>query len=264
MEYYGNCWRYFRHKKKKNSKNLFICSVEIIRLSDKTFKETIKDVELSVLRSTTKEGYISLDPSKPLPHEYEEGKMTRYNDNSIYIRKYNVVDAENVATSVSPADNENDNYISLASEYATQVMPETRYQSRIDSDWMKVSLNSTRYEEMTLRHDDATTKIEFAQSKLAPETYMYPNESLAKPLPFVENEKMRITPNPVTIDAPEVDKLLNGGKIIKFINCGEWLDRIQHVSHAQTNSTPNGSGQIQINRLWVRLWNGQLFFVIYF
>lgn len=31
--------------------------VEIIRLSDKSFKETIKDVELSSYRSTTKEGY---------------------------------------------------------------------------------------------------------------------------------------------------------------------------------------------------------------
>lgn len=200
------------------------CSVEIIRLSDKTFKETIKDVELSVLRSTTKEGYISLDPSKPLPHEYEEGKMTRYNDNSIYIRKYNVVDAE-MATSVSQADNENDNYISLASEYATQVMPETKYHSKIDSEWMKVSLNSTRYEEMVMRRDDETTQIEFAPSKLTTETYKYANETLAKAVPLIENNRMRITPNPVTIDAPEVDKLLNGGKISKFRNCRKLLER---------------------------------------
>lgn len=227
--------------------------MEIIRLSDKTFKETIKDVELSVLRSTTKEGYISLDPSKPLPHEYEEGKMTRYNDNSIYIRKYNVVDAENVATSVSPADNDNDNYISLASEYATQVMPETKYSSKIDSEWMKALLNSTRYEEMQLRHHDETTKIAFAQNKLATETYTYPNETLAKPLPFVENNKMHITPNPVTIDAPEVDKLLNGGKITNFSqkiieNCWIAFNTCQ-VSHAQTTWTHEGSGRNRITRL---------------
>lgn len=196
-----------------------ICSVEIIRLSDKTFKETIKDVELSVLRSTTKEGYISLDPSKPLPHEYEEGKMSRYNDNAIYIRKYNVVDAENMVTSVSSANDENENYISLASEYATQVMPATKYQSKIDSEW-KISLNSTRFEEMTLRYADSVEDSiidadalngEIVKSKLT-ETITYPNETLEKSSPFIEHNKLRITPNPVTRDVPEVDKLLNGGK----------------------------------------------------
>lgn len=60
---------------------MFSFRVEIIRLSDKSFKETIKDVELSSYRSTTKEGYVSLDPSKPLPHEFEEGKLSRYNEN---------------------------------------------------------------------------------------------------------------------------------------------------------------------------------------
>lgn len=189
--------------------------MEIIRLSDKTFKETIKDVELSVLRSTTKEGYISLDPSKPLPHEYEEGKMTRYNDNSIYIRKYNVVDAENVATSVSLTSDQNENYISLASEYATQFMPETKYHSKINSEWM----NSTRYQEMMMRHrdtvDDEITKIGIAHSKWT-EVVRYPNETLEKPLSTVENNKLRITPNPVTRDTPEVDKLLNGGKNIIY------------------------------------------------
>lgn len=205
------------------------CSVEIIRLSDKTFKETIKDVELSVLRSTTKEGYISLDPSKPLPHEYEEGKMTRYNDNSIYIRKYNVVDAENVATSVPTAAGDNENYISLSSEYATQVMPETKYQSKIDSEWNKITLNRTRYEEMTLKHTDivsssrfsitadgANQKVKRKQKKIS-EAVTYPNETLEKPLLFVENNNLRITPNPVARDAPEVDKLLNGGKPNKDI-----------------------------------------------
>lgn len=66
--------------------SLFLFSVEIIRLSDKTFKETIKDVELTPHRSTTKEGYISLDPSKPLPHEYEEGRMTRYSNYTTYYK----------------------------------------------------------------------------------------------------------------------------------------------------------------------------------
>lgn len=183
--------------------------MEIIRLSDKTFKETIKDVELSVLRSTTKEGYISLDPSRPLPHEYEEGKMSRYNDNSIYIRKYNVVDAENMGTSVSSTESENENYISLASEYATQVMPEMKYQSRIDSEWTKVSLNSTHFGEVTRRYiDSETSKVVVAEFT---EAITYPNETLETSTTVVESNKMRITPNPVTRDTPEVDKLLNGG-----------------------------------------------------
>lgn len=227
------------------------CSVEIIRLSDKTFKETIKDVELSVLRSTTKEGYISLDPSKPLPHEYEEGKMNRYNENSIYIRKYNVVDAENMATSVSSTDGENENYISLASEYATQVMPETKYQSKIDSEW-KISLNSTRFEEMTiLRHidsvqsDDETSQIQqITQSKLE-EATSYPNETLAKPLPFVEPNKLRITPNPVTRDTPEVDKLLNGGKDTQSPRY-EFVGKL-NVSH--TAHTHSSERKLEIQKL---------------
>lgn len=51
-------------------------------MSDKTFKETIKDVEMTSIRSTAKEGYLTLDPSKPLPHEFEEGKLSRYNENA--------------------------------------------------------------------------------------------------------------------------------------------------------------------------------------
>lgn len=230
MEYYGKCSRHTCEIWTENSFIYSICRVEIIRLSDKTFKETIKDVELSVLRSTTKEGYISLDPSKPLPHEYEEGKMTRYNDNSIYIRKYNVVDAENVATSVSPTSDQNENYISLASEYATQFMPETKYHSKINNEWM----NSTRYQEMMLRHrntvDDEITKIEIVHSKWT-EVVRYPNETLEKPLSTVENNKLRITPNPVTRDTPEVDKLLNGGKNIIY----KFPKTPCIVTHAQTN-----------------------------
>lgn len=169
-------------------------------------------MELSVLRSTTKEGYISLDPSKPLPHEYEEGKMSRYNDNSIYVRKYNVVDAESMTTSMPQSHDENENYISLASEYATQVMPKTKYQSRLDSEW-KISLNSTRFEVIYTDIGDAetTANAEYTQSKLD-ESIRYPNETLDKPSSTDEHNKLHITPNQVTRDTPEVDKLLNGGK----------------------------------------------------
>lgn len=186
------------------------CSVEIIRLSDKTFKETIKDVELSVLRSTTKEGYISLDPSKPLPHEYEEGKMTRYNENAIYSRKYNVVDAESMATSMSStANDKNGQFISLSPEYVTEVMPKTKYHSRIDdSEWNKHSLNSTEYEALLERYKENFDAIDVTDT-----ISTYPNQTLDQATTFGDDNKLQITPNPVTRDAaPEVDKLLNGGE----------------------------------------------------
>lgn len=60
-----------------------IFRVEIIRLSDKTFKETIKDGDLSPIRSSNKGGYLSLDPSNPLPHENENRKIKEFNNNTI-------------------------------------------------------------------------------------------------------------------------------------------------------------------------------------
>lgn len=63
--------------------------MEIIRLSDKTFKETIKDDDLPAFRSTNKGGYLSLDPSNRLPHENENRKIKEFNNNTILIRKFN-------------------------------------------------------------------------------------------------------------------------------------------------------------------------------
>lgn len=95
--------------------------MEIIRLSDKTFKETIKDVELTPHRSTTKEGYISLDPSRPLPHEYEEGRMTRYSNHTVFSRKDGQTAVDIAITTVNEALRFDRSY-SFEAEYTTDAM----------------------------------------------------------------------------------------------------------------------------------------------
>lgn len=51
--------------------------VEITRAKDAS-----EEAELPTTRQTNRDGLLTLDPSKPLPHEYEEGHLNRYNDNS--------------------------------------------------------------------------------------------------------------------------------------------------------------------------------------
>lgn len=123
---------------------LFHCSrVEIIRLSDKSFKETIKDVELSSYRSTTKEGYVSLDPSKPLPHEFEEGKLSRYNENMR--QKYSTNNELNQKQRQSAADTgaEEDDFTS-----SMAVDHEENFVSQYAND--SVLLNKTEFREILM------------------------------------------------------------------------------------------------------------------
>lgn len=206
--------------------------VEIIRLSDKSFKETIKDVDLSTYRSTTKEGYVSLDPSKPLPHEFEEGKLSRYSDNGR--QKY----ANNVDVDENEQQNpeENEHEAKFVSQYANAT----------DS----VILNKTEFREILMNalnntsNSNNVTSIESEQiisigtdepntsdNKIhrlntneqvseinAPHEHVptsgddviYLNETIEKSS-NTQNDDTQKKTNPISLDTPEVDKLLNEG-----------------------------------------------------
>lgn len=149
--------------------------MEIIRLSDKTFKETIKDVELTPHRSTTKEGYISLDPSRPLPHEYEEGRMTRYSNHTAFGRKGGPTAVDIAITTVNEALRFDRSY-SFEAEYTTDAM--------------------------SMLEDEPEVQLRT----------MYPNESLG--LSFLDPGAAADGPLSAAADEEkaEADKVANGGK----------------------------------------------------
>lgn len=224
-------------------------------MSDKSFKETIKDVELSSYRSTTKEGYVSLDPSKPLPHEFEEGKLSRYNDN--IRQKY--------STNVDIQGGEQPNEI--VTEHEAKIV--SQYADANDS----VILNKTEFREIlmsALNINNITTTSDLPKSNSisgigktnhapnsdsnrsnhvkSPEIKAYENIASSPPAPppttaaatattaetddviylnqTIEKSSSSQTPtsnaqkktNPISLDTPEVDKLLNEGNFTNSLS----------------------------------------------
>lgn len=210
--------------------------VEIIRLSDKSFKETIKDVELSTYRSTTKEGYVSLDPSKPLPHEFEEGKLSRYNDN---LRQKDVAGV-NTEIGHNPNENiQNDNDSEALAQFSnvsdsnvilnktefreilmnalsdnnnvTSPINLDKFDNNNKSDANEIDdninenvnqLNGMNGPEIGISHDNLILSIDDAVN--SNETF----EKISTPSLIDTTET---STNPIILETPEVDKLLNGG-----------------------------------------------------
>lgn len=202
--------------------------VEIIRLSDKSFKETIKDVELSSYRSTTKEGYVSLDPSKPLPHEYEEGKLSRYNDNvrQKYLSSLDMNDQSNdsmeehEAKFVSQYANANDSVLLNKTEFREILMSALNINSHLSSEAEKSDRRSrakTKVSNEVIHQSNsvnsAEIKTSFEHHPPPTDDIVYLNQTIEKPsLP--PNDAQRKTGKPISpLDTPEVDKLLNEGKL---------------------------------------------------
>lgn len=227
---------------------MIFCSnrVEIIRLSDKSFKETIKDVDLSTYRSTTKEGYVSLDPSKPLPHEYEEGKLSRYSDNGRQKYGNNLSMEENDQQNDTVEDNELE--AKFVSQYANAtdsvILNKTEFREILMSALNNTSNNSTPIESeqlisvntdepMVPSNDDVATttttttlsddhQIPEISERASPEhistttsdEVVYLNETIEK-LADTRNDDALKKTNSLSLDTPEVDKLLNEGNTIK-------------------------------------------------
>lgn len=215
---------------------MLIFRVEIIRLSDKSFKETIKDVELSTYRSTTKEGYVSLDPSKPLPHEYQEGKLSRYNENvrQEYLSGMNTetvhksngnIHNENEAKILSQYSNANDNDVILNKtefrEILMNALSNNNATSSINLDkFDDINGESNAMDDNEHVNDNVSQlngmngpdiEISHEHLILSADDVVYLNQTIEKSStpPLIDTTKT--STNPITLDTPEVDKLLNGG-----------------------------------------------------
>lgn len=239
-------------------------------MSDKSFKETIKDAELSSYRSTTKEGYVSLDPSKPLPHEFEEGKLSRYNENlrQKYLANNDLNDKQQQGVTVAGVDAMAvDHEEKIVSQYANDsvLLNKTEFREILmnalagnDSSHMeKFSGHNSRgsaalktqpqFREIRIHSDDdddgvveqpfqsdrekrpmirldapleavpvtinEDDKEEEQNDGTGKGDIVYPNETIIKTTQLLSNDIKRKTTKPISLDAPEVDKLLNEGKI---------------------------------------------------
>lgn len=208
-----------------------ILRVEIIRLSDKSFKETIKDVELSSFRSTTKEGYVSLDPSKPLPHEYEEGKLSRYNDNNLrqkYVSGLDINDQHNESTDeheakiVSKYANANDSVLLNKTEFREILMSALNINSSSitsDVEQMENSIvdmkrsNDEVHQSNHINNVNIETTVE-KHVMTSTDDIVYVNQTI-EPTSHTSNDADQTFTTAKSIsslDTPEVDKLLNEGK----------------------------------------------------
>lgn len=211
--------------------------VEIIRLSDKSFKETIKDVELSSYRSTTKEGYVSLDPSKPLPHEFEEGKLSRYNDNirqkyltnvdSDGVEQTNEVVNEHEAKIVSQYADANDSVILNKTEFREILMSALNINNITSNDLPKSNSissigktngvpnsDSNRSNHVKSREIKATYEhitLSSTTTTTATDEIIYLNQTIEKSSSQAPTSDAQKKTNPISLDTPEVDKLLNEG-----------------------------------------------------
>lgn len=204
------------------------CRVEIIRLSDKSFKETIKDAELSAYRSTTKEGYISLDPSKPLPHEYEEGKLSRYSDNLRQKYSANVendssdrVDAHTskIISQFSYA-NASDSSLLNKTEFREILMNALNGNNDTTDELVKLgnindvmhtsNANEVQQNDNHRGRTAGKPEIESIDKDAASiaDKITYPNQTIQKSSTIGD---VTARSNSISLDTPEVDKLLNGG-----------------------------------------------------
>lgn len=196
--------------------------VEIIRLSDKSFKETIKDAELSTYRSTTKDGIVSLDPSKPLPHEVEERNPKHVGDQQ---QQQNHQEFSNVneheAKIVSHYTDANDSVILNKTEFREILMTALNINNgtlndfekshRIDDDVTASIADSNQFNNVDI------PEIKPSYEHIAPSTtsptddIIYLNQTIEKSTSQNPLNDVQKKANPISLDTPEVDKLLNEG-----------------------------------------------------
>lgn len=169
--------------------------MEIIRLSDKSFKETIKEVELTSGRQTSKEGYLSLDPSKPLPHEYEEGKLSRYNDNNR--PKHTAAGSDQSATGVAKTS-----YATSPNE--SFQLNKTEIREILMNVLNNAAMGGSSLDSPTMELINALSTEEVPPSNI--DTIIYPNQTIEK---LINSDSKSSKP---PLESPEVDKLLNGGE----------------------------------------------------
>lgn len=230
---------------------------------------------------------MSLDPSKPLPHEFEEGKLSRYNENvrQKYLTKTELNDKQQQALAAADLDEaENgvyndalsvDHEEKIVSQYANDsvLLNKTEFREilmnalagngsyhkqkfnkahsrRVDAQFnMPSEMNSNDAggverrpkqfdrrkkvskpiimpepsldaghaaigdDQNNARNDDKQMDATYEHQPSAnDEAIVYPNETIVKATQL-SYDVDRKTSKPISLDAPEVDKLLNEGKL---------------------------------------------------
>lgn len=177
-----------------------------------------------------------MDPSKPLPHEFEEGKLSRYSDNGR--QKYaNNVDVdeneqqnpeenEHEAKFVSQYANATDSVILNKTEFREILMNALNNTSNSNNDTSNeseqiISIGTDEPNELDNKIQRLNTNEQVSEIN-APhehvptsgEEIIYLNETIEKSS-NAQNDDTQKKTNPISLDTPEVDKLLNEGNLKK-------------------------------------------------
>lgn len=175
-----------------------------------------------------------MDPSKPLPHEFEEGKLSRYNDN--VRQKYMTIkadvieeqnsDNEHETNIVSQYSHTNDSFILNKTEFReilmnalnsnAKVLSNSKTSSKYVREQNKINSNVVKQNEQDAHQFDniEIPEIEISHPGITPTGHIiYPNQTIEQSMqaktPLSTDVKKKL--NSISLDAPEVDKLLNGG-----------------------------------------------------
>lgn len=201
-----------------------------------------------------------MDPSKPLPHEFEEGKLSRYNDNirqkylnNVEIatgeQQLNEVVTEHEAKIVSQYADANDSVILNKTEFREILMSALNINNVTSSNLPKSNsissisgigrVNNAQNSDSNRLNDIKSPEIKASYEPIAssppsppspppppPSTaatatttttddVIYLNQTIEKSSSQTPISDAQKKTNPISLDTPEVDKLLNEGNFTK-------------------------------------------------
>lgn len=177
-----------------------------------------------------------MDPSKPLPHEFAEGKLSRYSDNG---RQKFTTHVDEVDGSEQPNDedvneleaefvsqyaNANDSVILNKTEFREILMSALNNTSNNNASSKSEQLNSVTITDVPLASDNDVKPLSndqmpeitasHEQIQISNDDVVYLNETIEKST----NDDAQKNTNPISLDTPEVDKLLNEGEFSKYVS----------------------------------------------
>lgn len=190
---------------------------------------------------------MSLDPSKPLPHEYEEGKLSRYSDNvrQKYLTNIDLSEQQNDSSDSLADDHEskivsqyahaNDSVLLNKTEFREILMSALNISSSLSNDVDQTTMMATNTRTMQLNsvntnvvvtpsmNDNEQNGKIITDEPASPATddIVYPNQTVEQTLQTPNDVELKST-KPISLDRPEVDKLLNEGNLqvcAQFMQC---------------------------------------------
>lgn len=163
-----------------------------------------------------------MDPSKPLPHEYEEGKLSRYSD--IARQKYLAQPDAGAAAAANQqqSDDVNEHEAKIVSQYANAndsvILNKTEFREILMN---ALNINSSESKKLQMsmepnvpNHDIERPKMpeiktSYVEIAVSTDDVIYANQTIEKSSEILSDAQKKS--NPISLDTPEVDKLLNEG-----------------------------------------------------